>query len=61
VAEYLREFETEFENMLGVNQGPRASGFMKKNRSKKSRETVSLKHPELLHVSISSLLQSDIA
>jgi hypothetical protein len=38
-AEYLREFETEFENILGFNQEPRASWFMKKTRG---RETVSL-------------------
>jgi hypothetical protein len=29
-AEYLRKFETEFENISGFNQEPRGSWFMKK-------------------------------
>jgi hypothetical protein len=41
-AEYLREFEKEFENILGVYQGPRGSLFMEKNICRKSREAVSL-------------------
>ncbi len=49
--EYLREFETEFENILGcesgahmgsMNQGPIWGQFMKKTRGKKSRATVPL-------------------
>jgi hypothetical protein len=32
VAECLGEFETEFENILGVNQGLGAVDFWKKNK-----------------------------
>jgi hypothetical protein len=44
VAECLGEFETEFENILGVNQGLGAVDFWKKKQSRKSREKVSLNY-----------------
>ncbi len=40
--EYLREFETEFENILGCESGAHMGQFMKKKQSKKSRATVPL-------------------
>jgi hypothetical protein len=40
--EYLREFETEFENILGYYSGALGQLIYEKTRGRKSRETVSL-------------------
>jgi hypothetical protein len=41
--EYLREFETEFENILECESGAHMGSIHEKNRGKKSRATVPLK------------------
>ncbi len=52
--EYLCEFSKKFETVLGGNSGAGGNWFMKKTRSKKSRDTVPLnvenrKHLENMH------------
>ncbi len=41
-SEYLREFETEFENILGCESGTHMGQLLKKTRGRQSRATVPL-------------------
>jgi hypothetical protein len=42
IREYLREFETELENILGYYSEPRENRLMKNRKSRETRETISV-------------------
>jgi hypothetical protein len=44
-SEYLREIETEFENILVWESGVHTGSIIKKTRGRQSRATVPLKKP----------------